>query len=95
MNGTKLLEAWCHWIEVEKDPDEDMKLMAADIRAVLKELKSARELVSLVKGYMRAMDEEHTCSGSPSCHICERIFTECSWSKEHIRKWLKEEARRG
>ena len=51
MTDKNLLEAWCHWLELEtlNEFSEDRKLMAASIRAVLAELEAAREVVEAAK----------------------------------------------
>ena len=51
MIDTKLLEAWCHWVELETldEISEDRKLMANNIRAVLAELKSTREVAEAAR----------------------------------------------
>lgn len=52
MIDTTVLEAWCFYALQDSDDDElgeSRKLMAADIMAVVAELKAAREVVRLAR----------------------------------------------
>lgn len=65
MTDSKLLEAWCHHTEHEKldDFSEDRKLMAAEIRLVLAELKAAREVVIYATNILK-----FTAHALPTCY---------------------------
>lgn len=56
MIDTTFLEAWCHNTESEALDwiSQDRKMMAAEIRQVLEELKFAREVVTAAKDFSEA-----------------------------------------
>ena len=83
MIDTKLLEAWCHWVELETldEISEDRKLMAEQIRAVLAELKAARKVI-------RVLNVSCLYYGD-----CPEVFNERDRYNEVVKN--QDEARRG
>ena len=67
MTDTKLLEAWCHWVGLEKDPGDDREMMAEHIRAVLAELKMLRKLE---QSFRKARIEEYC---NVPCYVDEAL----------------------
>lgn len=56
-NTVGRLMAWCHWVNVDKQRDQDTKLMAEDIDKVLKVAVAANEMLNDINPMFCDTDE--------------------------------------